>query len=237
MNRSTKIYLIPTTLADHTLYTLPSYVTETISHVRIFLVEEVKYAQQFLKKINMQFPIAECTFHLLNEHTSRQEIEPLFKKILGQDFGIISESGCPCIADPGADIVLLAHQNNIEVIPLVGPSSILLALMASGLNGQNFAFHGYLPKEKEARRKKIKELENRSFHEQQTQIVMEAPYRNQNLFEDILSSCHSGTLLCIACDLTNTGQYIKTYPVKMWRNQNPPINKRPALFLIQKRHF
>ncbi len=232
---SGKLYLIPNTISEEGLPTVPSYIARIAEPIRIFFVEEEKAARRFLKKLNPQMPIAECVFFPLNEHTPAEEAEKNFKTVLEKDVGIISESGCPCVADPGANIVLLAHKCNMEVIPLVGPSSILLALMASGLNGQNFAFNGYLPKDRDARIKKIKELEQRSFKESQTQIFMEAPYRNQNILEDIFSHCDSETLLCIACDLTAPTQFIKTLSVKEWKKQKPSLNKRPALFLIQKK--
>ena len=231
---SGKLYLIPNVISEDGLQTIPSYICGIVEHLRFFFVEEEKAARRFLKQLNPQFPIALTVFFLLNEHTSAQEAERYFKTVLENDAGIISEQGCPCVADPGANIVLLAHKNNREVIPLVGPSSILLALMASVLNGQNFAFNGYLPKEKHARLKKIKDLENRSFKEVQTQIFMETPYHNQNVFEDILAVCDPETLVCIAADLTSPTQYIKTRLAKEWKKQKILLNKRPALFLIQK---
>ncbi len=203
-----------------------------IEHVRIFFIEEIKSARRLLKKLNPQLVIDQCVFYDLNEHTPFKEIENNFKQCVGQDIGVISEAGCPCVADPGAQVVSLAHKYGRTVIPLVGPSSILLALMASGLNGQSFAFNGYLPKEREARIQKLKALEKRCIVEKQTQIFMEAPYRNQNMFDDILQNCSPSTMLCIAVDLMSPTQYIKTLKICDWKSQKIDINKRPALFLL-----
>ena len=231
-----KLYLIPNLIhEDATAAMIPSYVGETIGCVRHFFVEERKAAIRFLKKLHPSFPVDACQFFPLNEHTDLKEAEKFLETVLDEDSGIIPEAGCPCIADPGAEIVLLAQQKGMTVIPLVGPSSIVLGLMASGLNGQSFAFHGYLPKEKEMRRKKIKELEEKSGRAQQTQIFMETPYRNQDILQDILSCCAADTLLCVAADLTGCAPYVKTVPVKSWQNVNPPIHKRPALFFILRR--
>lgn len=230
---SGKLYLIPNMLSDAAQpMIIPSYVAENISDVRYFLVEEEKSARRLLKKICPQIPLEGCSFFRLNEHTSAQEVKALFQKIKEEKAGIIAEAGLPCIADPGGELVFLAHQENMEVIPLAGPSSIFLALMASGLNGQNFAFVGYLPKEEKERFKKIKMLEKRSREEGQTQIFMETPYRSQNVLKDVLKVCLPKTLLCIAADLTGEKQFIKTQPVQEWRKLNPLIHKIPALFLL-----
>ena len=228
------LYLIPNTINDDAAPEFSVGVSETISRLRFFVAEGEKSARRLLKKIKPDFPLQECRFFLLNEQTPKKEIENILKDIGGKNFAIISEAGCPCVADPGAELVLLAHKAGMEVIPLVGPSSIVLALMASGLNGQNFAFNGYLPKEQKLRVQKIKELEKRAYAEGQTQIFMETPYRNQNIFEDICSNCRPETLLCLAIDLTNPGQYVKTLRVKEWLRESPPLHKRPTLFLIGK---
>ena len=228
-----KLYLIPTTLSDDAaLNIIPEFNVKTIAPLRIFFVEEEKSARRFLKKLMPQFPIQECQLYPLNEHTKVLDVQKYLEILAAQDTGIISESGCPCVADPGTDLVLLAHQRNIEIIPLVGPSSILLALMASGLSGQNFAFNGYLPKDKDERIKKIKQLEQRSRSEGQTQIFMETPYRNDALLEDVLAACSAQTLLCVAAVLTSPTQFIKTLPIKDWKNLKISFHKRPALFLI-----
>ena len=229
-----KLYLIPNTISEEGFSTIPSYIKAVVGSLRCFVVEEEREARRFIKKICPELPVAECTFFVMNEHSSPKECKEIFEKAGDQDFGIIPEAGCPCIADPGAELVLLAHQKNLEVIPLVGPSSILLALMASGLNGQNFAFNGYLPKEGEERIKKIKALERRSFTEDQTQIFMETPYRNQHVLEDILAHCDSQTFLCLAMGLTSPQQYIKTLSIAEWKKKGLSLPKQPALFLIYK---
>ncbi len=229
-----KVFLVPNTLSDDVDPQIASHAADMVSGLRFFVVEEEKSARRLLKKLKPDFPFEGCRFFLLNEQTPAKDIENIFKEIGGKDCAIISEAGCPCVADPGAELVLLAHNNGIGVIPLVGPSSVVLALMASGLNGQNFAFNGYLPKEQKLRIQKLKDLEKRAYAEGQTQIFMETPYRNQNLFEDICSSCRPETLLCLAIDLTNSGQYVKTLKIKNWPQEKPPLQKRPALFLINK---
>lgn len=228
-----KLYLLPNTIAnDAPLNILPDYIGPAIEPLRFFAVEEEKAARRLLRKLLPQFPLDQTVFVKLNEHTRPQDVEKIFEEAGNQDIGIISEAGCPCVVDPGAELVLLAHQRNWEVVPLVGPSAILLALMASGLNGQSFCFHGYLPKEKELRMQKLKSLEKRSALEHQTQIFMETPYRNENLLEDILNICQAQTLLCLACDLTAPTQFVKTLSVKEWRSQKIPLHKRPAVFLM-----
>src|ERR1035437_170062 len=182
-----KLYLVPNTINEEGGNLLPDYIARAIMDVRVFFVEEPKSARRLLKALNAQFPLSDCRFFDLNVHSDPKQIQEYAKVLKEGDCAIISEAGCPCVADPGADLVFIAHQNKIEIIPLVGPSSILLALMASGLNGQNFAFNGYLPKDRQQRVQKIKMLEDRSKKEKQTQIFMEAPYRNQNILEDILS--------------------------------------------------
>lgn len=227
-----KLFLIPNTIHEDSAHLLPASISQAIRPLRLFFVEEAKSARRLLKQLDPGFPLQECAFLELSEHSKSAQIQECLSVLKKQDGGIISESGCPCVADPGSDLVLLAHQNNIEVVPLVGPSSILLALMASGLNGQNFAFNGYLPKEKGERLKKLKELEQRSKTEGQTQIFMDTPYRNQALLEDILSTCLPQTLLCVAQNLTGPGQSVKTQPVAQWKKQGMELPKSPALFLI-----
>jgi len=230
-----KLYLIPNILtqaADGG--SIASSVALAIKHVRVFYVEEPKSARALLRKLDAQFPLTECMFVALNEHTSMQEIQQYcvssFKE--GKDAGIISEAGYPCVADPGAELVRLAHESAVEVVPLTGASSIILALAASGLGGQNFAFNGYLPKDQGERLKKIKALEQRSLHEGQTQIIMETPYRNQGLWEDFLSVCHPKTLLCVACDITGAQHMIKTASIAQWKNKPISLIKQPTLFVI-----
>jgi len=226
----TKLYLVPNTISEEGYALLPGYIATEIKAVRTFFVEEPKAARRLLKAFNI--PLNECHFHELSEHSSPKETQEYIKIAKAQDTAIISEAGCPCIADPGTDLVFLAHQDQIEIVPLVGPSSILLALMASGLSGQNFAFNGYLPREKELKRKKIINLEERSHKEKQTQIFMEAPYRNQTMLEDILASCRNTTNLCVASDIAGPQQFIKTMSIDKWKKHLPQIDQKPTLFLI-----
>ena len=228
---SSKLYLIPNTLTVEAKGdTIADSVAQAIKHVRLFFVEEPKAARALLKKLNPDFPLSECTFVDLNEHTLIKEAGQHLSQT--QDMAIISEAGYPCVADPGADLVRLAHEKGIEVVPLIGASSIILALASSGLGGQNFAFNGYLPKDKDERTKKIKALEQRSSVEKQTQIVMETPYRNQNLLEDLLSICDFKTTLCVASDLTGPAQMIKTATVGQWQKSGIKLEKKPTLFLL-----
>jgi 16S rRNA (cytidine1402-2'-O)-methyltransferase len=229
-----KLYLVPNTINEERGNLLPDYIVQEIKDVRVFFVEEPKSSRRLLKSLNAQFPLSDCRFFDLNEHSDPKEVQEYAQILKKEDCAIISEAGCPCVADPGADLVFLAHQNQIAVIPLVGPSSILLALMASGLNGQNFAFNGYLPKDRQERAKKIKALEDRSFREKQTQIFMETPYRNQSILEDILAVAQDTTSLCIACDITGPHQIIKTMSIKEWKKNPLNFDKKPALFLLQK---
>jgi len=229
-----KLFLVPNAINETKENLLPDYITHTIKDVRVFFAEEPKSCRRLLKALNPQFPLNDCQFFDLNEHSNSLQIQEYIKVLKNNDTAIISEAGCPCVADPGADLVFLAHQNQIEIIPLVGPSSILLALMGSGLNGQNFAFNGYIPRDRQERAQKIRSLEERSFKEKQTQIFMEAPYRNQSVLEDILATCQPNTYLCIACDITSSQQIIKTMSVKDWKKVSLNLVKKPTLFLLQK---
>jgi 16S rRNA (cytidine1402-2'-O)-methyltransferase len=235
MSTKGKLYLIPTTLGDtgETLDVIPQKVYDIVNTIDEYIVEHEKSARQYLKKIGIQKSLQEITLHPLNQHTSELDISDYLNAIdTGKDIGIISDAGCPGIADPGAEIVKIAHQRNITIIPLVGPSSILLSLMASGFNGQNFAFNGYLPKDQAARIKTLKDLEQLAHHKKQTQLFIETPYRNMHLLEDIITHCKGNTLLCIACDITLETEYIKTQSVHDWKKKLPEISKRPAIFLI-----
>ncbi len=228
------LYLIPTTLGD-TADVIPVKVNQIINTIDEYIVENEKSARHYLKKIGIQKPLQEIILHTLNQHTEPQEISGYLKSISsGKNIGIISDAGCPGVADPGAEVVKLAHQKNITVIPLVGPSSILLALMASGFNGQSFTFNGYLPKERGERIKKLKDLEKSAQQKNQTQLFIETPYRNMHLLEDIIANCDGRTPLCIACDITLPTEFIKTKSVGEWKKQIPDLNKRPAIFLIYK---
>ena len=231
------LYLIPTTLGNmaETADVIPIKVNHIINTIDEYIVENEKSARHYLKKIGIKKPLQEIILHTLNQHTQSHEISTFLNNISkGKNIGIISEAGCPGIADPGADVVKSAHEKNIQVVPLVGPSSILLALMASGFNGQSFTFNGYLPKERGERVKRLKELEKISQQKNQTQLFIETPYRNTHLLEDIIASCDSRTKLCIACDITLPTEYIKTKSIFDWKNKLPDITKRPAIFLIYK---
>ena len=230
-----KLYLIPTPISSEIIsWALPAAVQQCAAEITYFIVEHPKTARHFLKQLNCKHSLQEITMLTLNEHTSKKDLALLLEPILaGHNVGLMSEAGCPGIADPGAELVRLAHQNGIKIIPLVGPSSIVLALMASGLNGQCFAFHGYLPIDSTARIGKIQELEKISISLRQTQIFIEAPYRNQKLLEQIVQVCRETTDLCIASQLTDPNELIMTKSIKAWRQALPVINKIPTIFLIQ----
>ena len=229
------LYLIPTTLGNDSLnHCIPEYVVEQTRQLRHFIVEDVRTARRYLSKLKMPVPIDELCFYELNEHTKPEELHSLTQPLTnGNDVGLMSEAGLPAIADPGKDIVQLAHQKGIKVIPLVGPSSILLALMASGLNGQNFAFNGYLPIKDQERIQQIRMLEKRSIQERQAQIFIEAPYRNAKLLEAFLFACSNNAKLCIAANLTLSDEYIQTQPIAYWKKHIPDINKKPCIFIMQ----
>ncbi|MDR0657494.1 MAG: SAM-dependent methyltransferase [Mediterranea sp.] len=228
------LYLIPVTLGDTPVEkVLPSYNKEVILNIRHFIVEDVRSARRFLKKVECGIDIDTLTFYVLNKHTSPEALSGYLKPLIdGKSMGILSEAGCPAIADPGADVVAIAQHKGLKVVPLVGPSSLLLAIMGSGLNGQRFAFHGYLPVDSGERVKKLKLLEQQAYTEKQTQLFIETPYRNHKMVEDILQHCRPQTKLCIAANLTCEGEYLKTRTVKEWRNCVPDLSKLPCIFLL-----
>ncbi len=229
------LYLIPCTLGDTPPdQVLPQHVISVARKLQNFVVEQPKTARQFLSALKPEQPIQALHFATLNEHTTANELPELLAPLLaGHDVGIISEAGCPGIADPGANLVNLAHRNGIRVVPLVGPSSILLALMASGLNGQCFAFHGYLPIAEAERNKMISKLEADSARLKQTQLFIETPYRNDRMLSALLAQCRPETLLCVATDITLSGEQIQTRSIAQWKSQPmPQLNKRPSLFLL-----
>jgi 16S rRNA (cytidine1402-2'-O)-methyltransferase len=229
------LYLIPNTLGEcNPEQVLPTVNLEITRGIRHFIVEDVRTARRFLKKVDKEINIDELQFYTLNKHTSPEEISDYLSPLKsGADVGIISEAGCPAIADPGAEIVRIAQAKNYKVVPLVGPSSILLALMASGFNGQSFAFVGYLPIQGNERIQTIKQLEKRAQYEKQSQLFIETPYRNMKMLEDLLNTCQPKTQLCIACDLTLETEYIKTKSIADWKKEKlPDLNKRPCIFLI-----
>jgi len=228
------LYLIPNTLGESPIErNLPKDTIEIIRSISFFVVENIRSARRFLKKVDNAIEIDKLTFYVLDKHTNPNDIPGFLKPLLeGENLGLLSEAGCPGVADPGADVVKLAHEKNFNVIPLVGPSSILLSVMASGLNGQSFAFNGYLPLKKGEVGKHIKHLEERSIREKQTQLFIEAPYRNAKLLQELLIACRPQTRLCIACDITLETEYIQTKTIAQWKGKVPDINKRPAIFLI-----
>lgn len=229
----TKIYLIPTVIADHTE---SNVITDQVRHVvkglDYFLVENVRTARRYISKLKLGLVIEELRFEVLDKKTKPEVIEKYFAAAGNKNIGIISESGCPGIADPGAAAVAVAHRKGLQVIPLSGPSSIFLALMASGFNGQSFAFHGYLPIDKKEREKKIKILEESASRLFQTQIFMDTPYRNQKLFEHLLSACLPNTQLSIAKGITGDEEFIKTKTIREWKKESINLHKTPTIFCL-----
>ena len=229
------LYLIPVTLGDDNIArTLPPDVVSIAQKLDTFVVENEKTARHFLGAIKTVKPVRELTLLTLNEHTTEKELPALLAPLLvGKDVGLMSEAGCPGIADPGAKLVELAHRRSIRVTPLVGPSSILLGLMASGFNGQRFTFLGYLPSEKAARVQRLKEVEQISHKNNETQIFIETPYRNRHLLEDILANCQAETRLCMACNLSLDGELIISKTVAEWeKSELPNLHKQPTVFLL-----
>lgn len=229
------LYLIPAPLGNGDIaWTIPAFVRQHIAELGHYIVEHPKTARQFLKQVGCVLPLQRISMQILDEHTQGRDFGDLLSPLLeGQDVGLLSEAGCPAVADPGAGLIRLAHQKGIRVVPLVGPSSIILALMASGLNGQRFTFHGYLPVENIMRAKKIVELEKDSVVKDQTQIFIETPYRNQKLLEAIILACRNDTNLCIASSLTQENEYISTKTIKEWKHSLPDLHNKPAIFLLQ----
>lgn len=230
------LFLIPVTLGETSIErVLPPYNKEIILQIKHFIVENIRSARRFLKKVDRNINIDELTFFELNKHTDIKQIDNYLNPLAnGHHVGIISEAGCPAIADPGSDIVAIAQRKKYNIVPLVGPSSILLSLMASGFNGQGFAFQGYLPIEATERVKKIKQMEQKIKHEDQTQIFIETPYRNIKLVEDLIRNCSPFTKLCIAMNITCEDEYIKTLPIKEWQKNMPDMNKQLCIFLLYK---
>ncbi len=231
------LYLIPTVLSDSAplAQVLPSGNAAIVAQLKHFVVENVRTARRFLKQIDKNIDIDALTFYELNQHTDLAQIGGYLRPLeQGENIGIISEAGCPAIADPGADVVALAQKCDIRVVPLVGPSSILLSLMASGFNGQSFAFHGYLPIDKNDRAQRLKLLERRIYTENQTQIFIETPYRNRQMVDDLCRILQPQTKLCIASDITGTNENIRTRTIAHWKKSLPDIGKVPCIFLIYK---
>lgn len=229
-----KLYLVPNVLSEgNWQHVLPAKIFTIISETKYFIVENIRTARRFMKQVNSEVNIDECTFYELNKHTHATAIPTFLKPIdNGFDVAVISEAGCPGVADPGADVVRIAHQKGAVVVPVVGPSSILLALMASGLNGQNFAFNGYLPVKPTDRSRAIADLEKKINFERQTQIFIETPYRNNNLIADVIKTCAPKTLFCIAANLTGENEFILTKSINHWKGKTPDLHKIPAIFLL-----
>ncbi|PWS32161.1 SAM-dependent methyltransferase [Pedobacter paludis] len=227
------LYLIPVPLAEEVAHkTFTPYLVDTINQIDTYIVENSKTARRFLKEAGLKTPQKDLIVHDYGKH-NRTDLGQFFVELLaGKDVGLMSEAGCPGIADPGADIVAEAHKRGIKVVPLVGPSSILLALMASGFNGQSFAFWGYLPIDKEQRTKRIKDLDLSASRYKQTQIFIETPFRNNQMLEEILKSCKPSSQLCIASNLTGEDEFIKTQTIYLWRKETIDLHKKPTIFLL-----
>ena len=230
------LYLLPVTLGATPLdKVLPQHNIEIIKEIRHFIVEDVRSARRFLRQADSQFDIDGSIFFELNKHTSPNDIADYLAPLAqGKPMGVISEAGCPAVADPGADVVAIAQRKGLKVVPLVGPSSIILSVMASGFNGQSFAFHGYLPIKPDERARKLKQLEQRVYSEDQTQLFIETPYRNGKMIEDIIKNCRPQTKLCIAANLTCDDEFVRTRTVKDWRGKAPDLSKIPCIFLLYK---
>ena len=231
-----KLYLIPTTLGDNVpLEVLPISVKNVIKEVDTFIVENEKTARRFIKNIEPEKQQSRLTLFPLNKFTEVAELPSFLEPCLqGENVGLLSEAGCPGVADPGADIVKIAHDKNIQVVPLVGPSSILLAIMSSGMNGQSFTFNGYLPIDKGEKKQELKRLERLSFERNQSQIFIETPYRNNKMLEDICQYLDNNTQICVACDITLSTEFIKTKSVSDWKKNKVDLHKRPTIFIIHK---
>ena len=229
-----KLYLIPSPLGDYDpAEVIPGPVLERLKNIRTFVVEETRTARRYLSRAGLKGHIQELEFHELNEHSSAADVEALgvlFDR--GEDVGLLSEAGLPAVADPGAELVALCHRRGVEVVPLVGPSSLMLALMASGLNGQSFAFCGYVPAKPEERRNALRALEKQSAAARRSQIIIETPYRNDALLADMLQTLSPRTRICVAADITLPTQFIRTDSVAGWRSHVPAIGKRPCVFII-----
>ncbi len=228
------LYLIPNTLGGNNIESvIPPYVTSVVKQLDHFIVENIRSCRRYIIRLGYEKPIDDIKFYEIGKHTKIKDTKGYLAPCSsGRDMGMISEAGVPGVADPGAYITAMAHERGIKVIPLTGPSSILLALMASGLNGQNFSFHGYLPINNPERSKKIANLEMMASKFRQTQIFMETPFRNNKLFSDILATCQDNTMLCVACDLTLETEFIHTKRVQHWKKERTDLNKRPCIFLI-----
>lgn len=232
------LFLIPVPLAENAATkTFTAYNIEVINSINTYIVENEKTARKFLKEAGIKIPQSELVIHDYGKHKRGNSLVPFFKELMtGKDVGLMSEAGCPGVADPGAEVVAEAHKRGIKVVPLSGPNSILLALMASGFNGQSFTFHGYIPIDKVERGKRIKELEQLAEKNRQTQIFIETPFRNNHLFDDILKNTAAQTLLCVACNLTAEDEFVKTQTIGQWKHEKIDLHKKPTIFLIYREH-
>lgn len=230
------LYLIPAMLAEGDVEkVLPEGTLAIIRRLDTFIVEEIRTARRFLIRAGIQKPVDQLNFLVFNEHSGNLDISDYLESALkGKDVGLLSEAGVPCVADPGSVIVRMAHEQDIRVVPLTGPSSILLALMASGFNGQNFTFLGYLPAEKNLRIRKIKEIERTMLEKDQTQVFIEVPYRNLQVFESLLNACRPETQLCLATDISGSGETIRSMRIADWRKGKPDIHKKPTIFMLYR---
>jgi 16S rRNA (cytidine1402-2'-O)-methyltransferase len=233
-NSKGTLYLIPNTLGSGADKYVTAQLQQVCSSVETFIAEEIKSARRLLRQAGVSRPLEELTFLSLNEHTKSNDVQELIQPLLeGKNIGLISEAGVPCVADPGSSVVNLAHEQGIKIVPLVGPCSILLALMASGFNGQQFTFNGYLPRERSERSRKIRQLEQLSLSGV-TQIFMDAPYRNNQVLEDLLQTCRMDTKLCIASNITCDNERINTKTITEWSMRKPELNKMPVMFVLGK---
>ena len=231
------LYLIPVTLGETGIeQVIPSYNHDIIMGIRHFIVENIRSARRFLRQVDREFPIDDSAFYEMGKHADEHQFSQYLQALRdGKPMGVISEAGCPAVADPGADIVAIAQRQNLRVIPLVGPCSMIMAVMGSGLNGQSFAFNGYLPVDTADRAKKLKALETRAWNEHQTQLFIETPYRNLKMFQTLLATLRPQTRLCIAAGITTEDEYIHTHTIAEWKKvQLPDLSKVPAIFLINK---
>ena len=231
------LYLIPVTLGETSIeHVLPPYNHEVIMGIRHFVVENIRSARRFLRQTDKAFPIDDCTFFEMGKHADEKQFSQYLQPLReGKPVGVISEAGCPAVADPGADIVRIAQREGLRVVPLVGPNSMIMAVMSSGLGGQSFAFNGYLPVDASDRAKRLKALESRAWTEGQTQLFIETPYRNEKMFQALLSTLRPQTRLCIAAGITTADEYIRTLPISEWKKTKlPDLSKIPAIFLINK---
>ncbi len=228
------LYLIPTVIADNSLGMIPPDIREVIIHTNIYIVENIKTARRFIKAVYKEKNIDDCTFVELDKHQNYRFDDSILTEFFqGKNIGLMSEAGVPCIADPGNKVVEAAHEMDITVVPISGPSAIIMALMASGFNGQQFTFNGYLPIETGERKGRLQQMESLA-KKGITQIFMDTPYRNQKLLDEIISICKFDTMLCIACNITAQDEFIKTLPLSEWKKRKPDLNKKPAIFVLGK---